>query len=495
MSKEVKKTAPKAAEEKKVVTKYDRKMQRRKEEAERAKKEQRRSKIIGIAVAVLIVVFILSFPIRSFIAVNSAYITINDEKITQVEFDYNYALAKISYLNSDAGYFVSMYMDVSTIDSQMYTDTLTFGDYFEQIAAEQIVSTKALRAAAEAEGFTYDTTEEYEAAMADMKLAAESEGVTLKEYIKTVYGPLATESRLEDIIKEMLYTAAFYEKKADELMPSAEEITAYYEENKASYDSIDYHMSIVEADLPTTTTDAEGNEVAYEPTEEEIAAAMAEARKKAEEAADTVAEDGEGYTGVNQQNTYINSLVTDFLFDESRQTGDTYIAEDTDNNRYLIVSFDGRYRDETPTVDARVIMSATVDAQTILDEWKAGAATEESFIELAGKYNESGAVEGLQENIVTSKLSDEMKDWLNDEARQAGDTFAVNVEGDANYVLYYLDESDPGWQVYIRSTLLGEAMNSYVEEISAGYAVEDPKGRLAYLKEAEAGAEEADTEE
>lgn len=489
MSKEVKKTAPEAAEEKKVITKYDRKMQKRKEEAERAKKEQLKSKVTGIVIVALIAAFILSFPIRSAIALHSAYITVNGEKITQLEFDYNYALAKISYLNSDAGYFVSMYMDPTTLDSQMYTDTMTFGDYFKQIAAEQIVSTKALKAAAEAENFTYDTTEEYEASIADMKLAAEAEGVSLKQYIKTVYGELATKSRLEDIMKELVYTSAFYEKKAEELMPSVDEITAYYEENKASYDSIDYHMSIVEADLPTTTTDASNTEVAYEPTDEEVATAMAEAKKKAEEAAKTVAKDGEGYTNVNQQNTYINSLITDFLFNESRKPGDTYIAEDTENNRYLVVSFDGRYRDETPTVDARVVISSTMDSQAMLDEWKAGAATEESFIELVGKYDESGAIKGLQEGIITSNLPDAMKAWMNDDARQNGDTFAINVEGDANYVIYYLDESDPSWQVYIRSTLLGETMNDYVDEISAECTIEDPKGRLVYLKEVDTSVE------
>lgn len=489
MSKEVKKTAPEAAEEKKVVTKYDRKMQRRKEEAERAKKEQFRSKVTGTVIVVLLAAFILSFPIRSIAALNSAYITINGEKVTQVEFDYNYALAKISYLNSDAGYFVSMYMDVSTLDSQKYSETLTFGDYFEQIAADQIANTRALKAAAEAEGFVYDTTADYEAAMADMKQAAEAEGVSLKEYIKVVYGDLATESRIKSYMEEMLYTAAFYEKKADELMPGLDEITAYYEENKASYDSVDYHMSIVEADLPTTTMDAENNEIPYEPTEEEIAAAMAEARVKAEAAAETVAEDGEGYVNVNQQNTYINSLITDFLFEEGREDGDTYIAEDTANHRYLVVSFDGRYRDMTPTVDARVIISTSVDAQTILDEWKNGAATEESFIELVSKYDESGAADGFQESIVTTKLDENMQVWLNDAARQKGDTFAISVEGDANYVFYYMEKSDPSWQVYIRSTLLNETMNAYVEEISAGYTVEDPKGRLEYLKAAQTSVE------
>lgn len=486
MSKEGKKTAPEAAEQKKVMTKYDQKMQRRKEEAERAKKEALKGKVTGIVIVALLAAFILSFPIRSAIAVNSAYITVNGEKITQVEFDYNYALAKISYLNTYGTYLSMFGMDSSTIDTQMYSDTLTFGDYFEEIAVDKIINTKSLVAAAEAEGFTYDTTEEYKTAIADMKATAEAEGVTFKQYLQAVYGSLATESRLKSIIEETLYASAFYAQKADEMLPTEDEITNYYNENKASYDGIDYHMSIVEADLPSTTTDADGNEVTYEPTEEEIAAAMAIAKEKAEEARETVAEEGEGYTNVNQQSGYFNSLITEFLFDESRQPGDTYVAEDTSYNRYLIVSFDGRYRDETPTVDARIIVNTTTDAQTILDEWKAGEATEESFQELVAKYDENGyGSDYVYEGLSASNLAEEMGEWLTAAERQAGDTFAINVENEANYVVYYIGANDPSWQIYIRDTLLQETMNGYLEEISAGYAVEDPKGNLAYLQEAE----------
>lgn len=490
MTKNVKDAAPEAAKQQKVVTKYDKKMQKRKEEAEKAKKEQLKSRITGIVIVVLLAAFVLSFPIRSYIAVNSEYITINGEKVTKVEFDYNYALARASYLNTYGAY-LSMYgMDTSNIDSQSYSGDLTFGDYFEQLAVEKIIDTKALKAAAEAEGFTYDTTEEYKTTIADMKVAAETEGVTYKQYMQAVYGSLATESRLKSIIEETLYTAAFYNHKTDENLPSMDEITAHYNENKDVYDSIEYHMTIVDAELPTTAPDGTvpkdeaGNEVAYEPTEEEIATAMAAAKEKAEAARETVATEGEANTIINQQMSYYNSLIEDFLYDESRKPGDTYVAEDTTNNRYLVVSFDARYLDETPTADVLMLQSTTTASQAILDEWKAGEATEDSFVDIVIKYDESGssANGGLVESLAVNYMPEEMSAWLTAAERKKGDTFAMDVEDDGNYVLYYLEPNDAGWIIDIRGEIVNEIMISYLEELAKDYTVEDPKGNLEYLQ-------------
>ena len=70
----------------KVQTKYDRKMQQRKEIEAREKKEKIRNRIIAIVAIVIVLCFIISFPIKSYSAKNQPYITINDEKITQIEF-------------------------------------------------------------------------------------------------------------------------------------------------------------------------------------------------------------------------------------------------------------------------------------------------------------------------------------------------------------------------------------------------------------------------
>ncbi len=482
------KVAPEMEEQKKVVTKYDLKVQRRKEAEAKRKREEVQGKIIGVVIVVALIAFVLSFPIRNYLALNGTYITVGDEKITQLEFDYNYAVARSSYMETYGSYLSMFGMDASSIDSQMYDNTMTFGQYFEQLAAQNIVNTKALKAAAEAEGFTYDTTLDYEAFIADLSAEAVAAGTNLKDYMKTAFGSLATEDRLEEIIKENLYTAAFYKKKTEEKAPADDAILTYYEENKDSYDSVDYHMTTIKAQLPTAPEGSEdsaegtaddGTE-AYTPTEEEIATAMAEAKAKADEAVKTVATDGEEYTNVQMSGA--DSKISEWLFDESRKAGDTYIAEDTVNNAYLVVAFDKRYRDDAPSADMRIIMNSETDSQVILKEWESGAKTEDSFIQLVSKYNPEGAsYGGLYEGVSASILPEEVRSWVRDSARKAGDTFAVNVEGDTNYVCYYVAAGEPDWKNSISDTLLSETMANYLKEVSAGFEVKEGKGKLAYL--------------
>ena len=128
------KTAPAAEQKKeKVMTKYDLKMQKRKEEEIRKKKEERNGKIITAVIVVALIAFVASFPIRKYMALNGTYITVGEEKITQVEFDYNYAVAKVGYLDSYGSYLTMFGMDTSTIDDQSYDGTMTFREYFELV--------------------------------------------------------------------------------------------------------------------------------------------------------------------------------------------------------------------------------------------------------------------------------------------------------------------------------------------------------------------------
>lgn len=499
MSKKEKAVAEATEQKKeKVMTKYDLKQQRRKEAEEKAKKEAVKGKVIGAVLILALAAFVLYFPISRYINLNTAYVTVGEEKINRVEFDYNYALAKNTFLNSSEGSYLTMFgFDVTNIDSEMYSDTMTFGDYFEQLAVQNIIDTKALKAAADAEGFTYDTDMEYEMFVADLTTQATLNGLTVKDFVKASYGDYATLDRLENIIRETMVTAAFYESKSSAMMPTEDEILAYYETDKVNYDSVDYHMTIVEAELPTTNpdgsvpVDAEGNEVEYEPTEEEIAAAMAVAKEKAEEAVETVATEGE--ETINAQESYVNGLISDWLFDEVRKAGDTYVAQDDTYHRYLVVSFDARYRDDAPTTNMRIITSSSVPSQNILDTWKSGTANEESFISLVSIYDEAGMASngGLYEGLRTSNLPEGMAEWAADPARVAGDTFAIDVEGEANYVCYYVSANDPAWEINIRRVLLSERLGEYLDELAQGWEVKDPKGHLEYLKAAADSSVEA----
>lgn len=486
-------------QETKVMTKYDRKMQAYQEQEKKAQAQKRRGSIIGIAIVVIVAAFVLSFPIRNYMVVNGAYITVGGEKVTKVEFDYHYAMARTSFIAQYSGYLSMMGMASSTIDNQMYSTDMTFGDYFEQLAVSNIQNTKAMKAEAQAAGFSYNTNEEYEETIADLRDRASENGTTFNKYIKSIFGSYATESRLERVIREGILTTAYYEQVAENSAPSDAEIDSYYDEHKDEYDVVDYYLNIVTAELPTAapdgsvTLDENGNEVAYQPTEEEIAAAMEAAEKEAQDALAAIQTDDNFREA--QSYSSVSYLLNSWLFDEERAEGDTTVVEDATSHRYLVAGFGQRYRVETPTVDIRAIVTQSADAQSILDEWKSGAATEESFIELCGRYDENGAEDGLYEGIGVDSMSEEMNAWLGDAGRQAGDTAAFTEEDGSNYVFYYVGTNDPEWKLSIHDLLLNQTMTDYLERISENMTVEDSKGNLNYLKVEAAASEAAENQQ
>lgn len=502
-------------QQKKVVTKYDLKMQKRAEQKRKAERDKKISMVVSIVICVLAVCLVASFPIRTYLTVNGTYIKVAGESVSKVEFDYNYNMILNNY-SSQNGYYMSlMGIDLSgDLSRQMYSETMTWQDYFEHLAVENIASNKALRDEMKAAGFTYDTTQEYEDYMESVKEAAAAAGTSEKAYIRSIYGSYATASRLKPFVTEAMQLNAYYEKVCEEKAPSDADIQAYYEQNKDSYDSVDYRLTIVNAELPTEPTDladpveetdGQGEEstdtdteTAYEPSEAEIAYAMEVAYAQAEEALETISTDGDLRENVSRAS--VASLLRDWMFSEDRKAGDTTIVENSTSNLYYVAEFIDRYRDETPSVDFRVIFVAsddTVREDAILEEWKNGDATEDSFAELADKYNETSGEGGLYEGMFSSSLPDALADWLYDSERAGGDVTAITGgEEEDSYVVYYIGTNDPQWSLSIESTLLNETMSAYMEEISEGYEVEDPKGNLNYLKAeaAQAAAESAAAE-
>lgn len=455
----------------KVITKYDLKVQRREEAKAKAKRDRLAGNITGVVIVAALFCLVVSFPIRSYLAVNETYAIVNGEKVSRVEFDYNYNVSLNNYMNQYGSYMAMLGMDLSgDLSKQMYSDQLTFQDFFTQMAMENITNNKALKERAEAEGFTYDTEADYADFTETLKSAASEAGVTEKDFIRSNYGTYATLSRISGFVKESMYLSAYYDSVMDARMPSNEEAESYYSENADQYDSVDYRLLTVEAELSEA------------PTEEETAAAMAEAKKEAEKALLKVAREGE--LNENVTSTYAPYLLREWLFDSSRKAGDTTLMENTSANSYYVVAFEDRYLVETPTVNIRGIIT-TEDAQAILAEWQGGEATEESFAELCDNYNDPSLVSstgGLMEGIRPEMMSGDMEAWLSDSARKAGDTIALPPEEDGySYVLYYLGEGDPYWMASAKNTLLGTAMEAYMEEITADISIEDPKKNLKYL--------------
>ena len=498
--------APEEEKAERKQTKYDLKMERRAAEKKKEARDELVFNVFGICVILALVIFIASFPIRSYMAVHKTICTVDDQAISQVKFDYYYNTVKANYMQNYGSYLtyygVNSDADLSTV---MYDDTLTFEQYFQEMAMDQIKQNAALLKEANAAGFTADVDKEYADYLADVRKAVEESAQTEKEFYQTSFGTYATVGRLESIVKESILVNAYYDEKYESLRPEEAEINAYYEEHKSDYDDVTYRVSSAAAELPTAPTELadEGATVAedgtYTPSEAEVAAAMEIAKGEADRLLETIATDGELMENVTRSAAAY--VLRDWLFDEARVAGDSTVIENTSGNSYYVVEFESRQRDDAPTSDVRVIVTQEDNGAAILEEYRAAGATEAAFLDLIDSYSVDKTTEGgLYEGQSAAGMSEDMNAWMTDPARQTGDVNSFYLEdAGITYVVYYLNQNKPGWYMDIRTVLTNQAMSDYVAGITDAVTLSDPNGNLEYLKlreqkEAEEAAA-AETEE
>ncbi|MCR5254741.1 MAG: hypothetical protein K6D96_02315 [Acetatifactor sp.] len=502
----------------KTMTKYDLKMQRKAEEKAKAGKQKKADTFFGVLIVIVLIALIASFPIRNYLMVNGTYIEVADESVNKVEFDYNHSVVVNNYIASYGSYLSYFGLDVnSDFSTQMYSDTLTWGDYFDQLTAQSLVSVKALEKAAAEAGFEHNTDKEWEAFKAAAESSAKENAQTVKAYVQSVFGEYATLNRLEKYVRNSSYINAYFESIQDayEATVTDDQIESYYNENKKDYDKVDYYQAVFKAELPEEPTDLadEGAEVSedgtYTPSEAEVAKAMEEAEAKANEFLEglnngaaseefTLKEDAT-YTGTS-------SAIRDWLYDDARKEGDTTVLEDAGLNQYYVLRFEDKSLDTAPTKSARFIIlpeaaegEEPVSGDAILDEWRSGEATEESFGEIADKYNDNSlftAEGGYVEAVTKGGTPDVVEEWLNDAARKAGDVVSFVSEDGYTYVIYFVGDNHPEYYLAIRTKLVTDHMNEYTAGIEEGIEIEDPKGNLTYLKveAAQAALEDAQGE-
>ncbi len=569
----------------KKMTKYDLKMQRRQEEEKKAKKEKTIIKT-GCILAVIICVCIAAWKFYdNYQEKHGPYITVGDHEIQKAEFDYYYYSSLNSFASTYGSYLSYFGLDTSKpLDQQQYSDTMTWDDYFQQQAVNQLKNVYALTDEANEKGFEYDATSDYDDMVSSIQSYAEQQGVSEDEYCKSVFGSDATLEGIKPYVEMSGLASAYYNDVQDNIEVTDDEINTYYDENKDNCDSVDYRVCKIEADMPEEETEAETeaqtetvaesssetavtesqtetesetmsaeeSEAAAKAEEEAKAAAMAEAKAKADDMLSKITDEAsfEKVYGDYATDASTDSLNTDkkkssisptdvanWLFDADRQAGDTTVIEDTANNAYYVVYFKDRYLDHTKTVDVRHILisadtastdtaetaeteaaaagetettetesaeaqeqakedakaAAKIKAEQILDDWKNGDATEESFAELAKTYSDdsgSNTNGGLYEAVKKGQMVTNFNDWIFDASRKPGDTGIV--ESDYGYhIIYFVGDNKEEWYVNIKDTITSNKLNDYMADLTADIEVKDSRHHVPYLHETEAATETA----
>ena len=445
------------------------------------------------------------------------------------------------YGDSVSTYMLLMGLDMSApLDEQVYPmgdGEQTWADYFIDAALERAKSDYALYAAAQADGYELPEEEQasLESSASTLAFYAQLYGYrNVNKYLAAMYGPGANEDTYNAYSKISAIAASYYNNYSDSLSYDKDAIHAYAEDIATDYNGYDYAYYYVNYNkfLGEGTKDENGNTTH---TDEENAAARAEAKAVAEslakcktveelDAAIAALEINKGSTASSTKRTgdfgsALNSSFSTWLTNPGRKANDIamfayssaaenhnhgdeevdhdhpidgyYVVvfqgmEDNDrpvgNVRHLLVKFENGTKDENGNTVYTDEQKAAVkqEADSYLESWKSGAATEESFIELVKKHSDdtSASTGGLFEDITPeSSYVANFLNWSIDENRQVGDTEVIETEY-GYHVMYYVGASELSYrEMLIEEDMSAEALDNWYQDI-----LENATGSVVELK-------------
>ena len=489
--------------------------------------------ILVAAIAIGISQFITNSGIRER---NTTAVTIGEHELSNADLNYYFVDAVNNFYSQNGSYANLFGLDVTVpLDEQFFDEEAgeTWADYFLSYAKSNATSVYALNDAAKAEGFTLPDAEalQIETMMSNFSVYATLTGYPDAEsYIKALYGKGASEEGVRNYFEMSMLADAYRAAHEDSLTYTDADLRAAEAENFHKYSTFSYNYYYLAASRfqEGGTTNEDGT-TTY--SDEEKAAAVA----AAEEAANTVAaaeiasvEDLDAAIAalpINADSSVKSTAYTDYAYssidsdlaawlaEDGRQAGDVavvannagsaedgtletlgyyvvYFHEANDNTfpmknaRHILVSFEGGTTDESGSTvySEEEKAAAKTAAEELLNEWKSGEATEDSFAALATeRTDDTGSAQngGLYQDIYPGQMVEPFENWCYDEARTAGDTGIVETTY-GYHVMYFVGNSEMTYRDYqITNTLTSADQAAWVNGITGAVTVTD--GNAKYL--------------
>ena len=462
--------------------------------------------VVG-ALSVVLVAFLLVWN-TGIIQRNAAAVTVDGEKYSAADVQYYLRSLMLQNGISSTSSLKSMTMN-STTGETMY-------DYLKSQAVERLVTCAALDKQAAEEGFTMsdDTQTEVDDQLKQLEEQWVSAGYQSRDaFIRANYGPYMTYDRLVELFTRDMLVNEYATQFSDSLSYSDADYEQYYQENANTLD--EYTITQFVFNATVDTTDADGNTIEMTDDEKSAALEQAKTEKQAraqelqskleagEDPAQLAQEYADDLTGdpsisqVMSGSSVASSSYAQWAQDTARQNGDVTLSEydaGPSSYYYYVVRFEGRARNDENTATVRHILvaadqdegaseptedqyaAAKTKAEELLDQWKSGAATEESFAELA-KANSADTGSAADGGLITDIYSGSgyvstFTDWALDAARQPGDTGIVQNTGSSTkgwHIMYYVAAGDPVWKQTAANALRSADYTKWTDEVKSGY--------------------------
>ena len=464
---------------------------------------------------------------------NTVAMTVGEHEISNAELNYFFIDTVNEFYSENGSYAALFGLDVTQpLDEQVFDTTTggTWADYFLDSAKDSAHAVYALADAAAAAGHTLTEDEQatLDSALTYASVYASLYGYSdTDSYLKAMYGNGATEDSYHNYVEKSLLADSYYTAYQESLTYTDADLRAAEAENFSAYSSFTYNYYYLAASrfLKGGTTSEDGTTVTY--TDEERAAAIEAAEESAKSlidekvtSADTLDMAVGGLevnadtsaTSTRCEDTLYNSVgstIREWVTDESRVAGDkTYIASTTtstnedgtetttvngyyvvlfessnDNNyamknvRHILAAFEGGTTDDdgNTTYSDEEKAAAKAEAEALLEQWKSGDATEDSFAALANENSDDGdgTTGGLYEDILPS--SNYVENFLNWalEATTPGQTGIVETEY-GYHVMYFVGDSELSYRDYmIQNALISNDVSTWYSDVLATVTVTD----------------------
>ena len=467
-------------------------------------KEDKKVKAYTIAFAIVLVVLVL---VAAFVGINRAVsnsgsrekktiaLTLGDTTLSNAELSY-YFIDTVNNFYSQNGTYAALYgLDTTkALDQQVFDADAgtTWADYFLSSAEQSARATYAIAKEAAANGYELSESDQsqLDSLESTLSLHASVYGYSKPEaYLKAMYGNGATLDSYKEYYRVNLLASGYQTEYRDSLTYTDKQVEAKDAEDPAVYNSYSYNQYYLSSSryLDDDATNAEKAAAAEADAKslvsdeinsvEALDAAIAALEVNADTTASSSAMDDTRYTSVS-------SVVAQWISDSSRQEGDkTYIANtstttDDDGNEvetisgYYVVYYRSSSDNSTPLVNVRHMLAgfeggttengtttysdeekaaAKEKAESWLQAWEDGDATEESFAALANENSTdtgSNTNGGLYENVYPGQMVSAFNNWCFDENRKAGDTGIVETSY-GYHVMYFVGQSDETYREYL----------------------------------------------
>ena len=451
-------------------------------------------------------------------------LTVGDTQLNNTELNYFFMDSVNNFYSQNGNYAAIFGLDVTKPLNQQVMDPETgdtWADYFVNTAKTNATSVYALYGAAVKEGFTMPEAQQnsVDSTISTLELYSTIYGYKdANQYLKAIYGSGASVESYRSYLEKTMLASAYQTAYADSLTFTDADLRAAEADNYNKYSSYayNYYNLPVSKFLEGGTTDENGN-TTYSDEEKAAAQQKAEAAAKSltgEEITTAQALDAAiAALSINADNntamstryddqsyTGINSTIAQWLSDSSRKEGDiTYLANSTTdadgketingyyvvrfdsvndntfplkNVRHILVSFEGGTSDDSGniTYSEEEKAAAKATAEELLNQWKSGEATEDSFAALATeKSSDTGSTAngGLYEDIYPNQMVASFNDWCFAEGRKVGDTGIVETQY-GYHVMYFVGDSDVTYRDYqIRNELTENAVSEWYADLIA----------------------------